>query len=49
MGASMDLAEDVDFNVVAEMTNGYTGADLRAVVYSAFIQADKLSEHSIFD
>lgn len=44
----MDLAEDVDLNVIAKLTDGYTGADLRAILYSAFIQADKLSKYPLF-
>ncbi|KAK7597723.1 hypothetical protein V9T40_009948 [Parthenolecanium corni] len=47
MSTSMDLAEDVDLNVIAKLTDGYTGADLRAILYSAFIQADKLNQLQI--
>lgn len=32
---TMELEEDVDLTAVAEATDGYTGADLRAILYSS--------------
>ena len=34
-GETMELDENVDLEAVAEATDGYTGADLRAILYSS--------------
>lgn len=35
----MTLADDVDLETIAEATDGFTGADLQALVYNANLEA----------
>ncbi len=40
----MHLSDDVDLKILAKMSEGYTGADLRAVMYAAYRNNDKISK-----
>lgn len=43
---STEMDADVDLNVIAQVTDGFTGADLQAVLYTAHMHCEKVSNHA---